>query len=89
MPKVTVHVLAEDFKDNKYDNYNLNMDGCPLERAFLRAGIINEGISYSCHRGYVHLSESVPLLPWPDERVLDMFDGDIPIEDFSFDIEVG
>lgn len=83
MAQVTVNVLASDFKDNYYCNLSDDMDGCPLQRAFIRAGLVKEGESYkSLPRSVFHWDHPA------ETKVVAMFEGLIPVEDFSFTVEV-
>lgn len=72
MKTVTVNVLASDFENN----YHMNLEGCPVILALKRVGIDSE-------KGYNYLSVSDA-----DFKVCQMFTGKIPIEDFSFQIEL-
>ena len=69
-----VTVLASDFENNDYFNTSENMDGCPLQRAFIRAGLIEEGESYMKHFTF----RSV------DAKVFDMFRGEEDKKDLQF-----
>lgn len=73
--KVKINVLASDFQGNRYMNCGQGLDGCPLERAFTRAG-------------YPHYTRYMRLHDPNDQKVLHMFMGYIPIEDFSFEVEI-
>lgn len=84
MAQITVNVLASDFEGNSYDNIRKDMQGCPLQRAFMRAGIVKEGKSYCCLPDKIYDN----LHGEPDSKVLSMFNGIIPVEDFSFTVEV-
>lgn len=76
MSKHTIHVLASDFEGNDYMNVQKGKKGCPLTRALTREFEGDE----------IPLYNKIP--PEQDKKVCKMFDGDIPIEDFSFEIEV-
>jgi hypothetical protein len=81
MKKVLITVLAEDFEDNSYFNYKKTMKGCPLQRAYMRAGLVKKG------QGYTELSYHNCSAPH-EFKVIHMFDGKIPIEDFTFELEI-
>jgi hypothetical protein len=79
--KKLITVLASDFIGNNYFNSRLSMQGCPLQRAFIRAEIFPEG--EGDYQTYLKPGSSDP-----DRKVIAMFDGKTPIEDFSFEIEL-
>jgi hypothetical protein len=80
MRKVTINVLASDFENNRYLNCSLGSDGCPLQRAFIRAGVFSE--YKGSYQNYLDFNGGSLY----EEKVQYMFKGDIPIEDFSFEI---
>lgn len=73
--KETIKVLASDFENNNYQNCKDGLEGCPLIRALHRIGIHHRG-------NYGKIPEEVRY------KVIRMFDNKIPIEDFSFEIEM-
>jgi hypothetical protein len=73
---VTVTVLASDFHNNHHMNTARDLTGCPVIRALIRAGVdIEDGYCTS------EVSKA-------DMRVLRMFHGTLPVEDFSFEINL-
>jgi hypothetical protein len=83
MKKVKITVLASDFEGNDYMNVS-DENGCPLTRAFQRAGIHDW---YQDVPGYKALDEKIDAAHLSiDLRVRDMFNKKLPIEDFSFEI---
>lgn len=72
--KTIIKVLASDFEGNNYFNLNEGELGCPLMR-----GIHRQGFKY---RDYGLIPEYVNL------KVEKMFNGELPIEDFSFEMDL-
>ena len=69
-----VTVLESDFENNDYLNTNENMKGCPLQRAFMRAGLVKEGEFYMVKFNFYSVDEAVDR----------MFLGLLPKKDFEF-----
>jgi hypothetical protein len=81
--KHTINVLASDFENNSYNNAACDMSGCPLQRAYMRAGVVDLGEGYT-----LIFDPQEGITGQADDKVIQMFRGIIPIEDFSFEIEI-
>ncbi len=73
-----IQVLKSDFKDNRFINGQGTMDGCPLIRALIRAGLEPESQRL--------ISTYCSLPPSIRSKVMGMFDNPSTIVSFSFTI---
>lgn len=74
---MTIQVLKADFAGNHYYNNNPDITGCPLIRGLVRAGITGKE---NIDKFYCKIPLGV------DFKVIEMLDGTIPAEDFTFEL---
>ena len=83
MKTVTINILASDFKNNNFFNFKEGIEGCPMERGLVRAGIKDPG----WNNLIVNIPNQEPF-DLAHKKIFEMFHSYIPIQDFSFELQI-
>lgn len=76
MKKIKINILASDFKNNTFCNMTDGLEGCPMERGLIRAGIRWGDLDYNINLEFLKAHT----------RIFNAFNNPDLIEDFSFEI---